>query len=194
MINPKNTEKRVRIETYEYLSKILSYNPENGHLVWKVLFPGRIAGSVNSDGYIKLALEKLDFKAHRIAWILFYGEPPTRRIDHVNRVKSDNRITNLRECDQYENSHNCNISANNTTGFAGVSKIGKRFRAYISKNRRQINLGVHDTAEEAHVAYTNASKFIYGEFSPTIALKPNLNSAESSSALPFDETYDQKFA
>lgn len=164
----KNIEKRARIETFEYLDQILFYDSETGLLFWKKLFPGKIAGTA-IQGVIKVALERLDFKAHRLCWILFYGKAPAEGmvIDHINGDPHDNRISNLRECMQAENSRNAKKPKNNTTGYKGVSwspRTIMKYRAYICVDRRQIHLGLYPTAELAHAAYLKAAKEHFGEF------------------------------
>lgn len=163
-----NSAKRSRIETFEYLDKIIFYDHETGLLFWTVLFPGKIAGTPIPRG-VKLAIEKLDFKAHRLCWILFYGKPPAPGmvIDHINGNPRDNRISNLRECAQVDNSRNTKKPKNNTTGFKGVALSPKtilKYRAYICVDRRQIHLGLHATPEMAHAAYLVAAKKHFGEF------------------------------
>ena len=175
MINIKNIERRRSIETYEYLSERLEYSPVSGQIFWKRIFPGRVAGTITKPRggakpygkpYVKLSLERLDFKGHRIAWILFHKKPlpPGVVIDHINGDSTDNRIVNLRLCSGKNNSRNADTPKNNTTGFKGVSRCGKRFRAYITVDRRQIHLGVYQTPEEAFAAYVTAAKAHFGEF------------------------------
>jgi hypothetical protein len=161
-----NKIKRQRIETFEYLNPRLEYNAASGQLFWKVLFPGKGAGSRLKYGAIKLALERLDFKAHRLCWILHYKQKPADGlvIDHINGDPSDNRICNLRACTQKENSRNSVTPKNSTTNFKGVSKQGSKYRAYVSVNRRQIHLGRFDTAEEAYAAYVTAARQHFGEY------------------------------
>jgi hypothetical protein len=163
-----NTEKRNRIETFEYLNERFEYLPSTGQLFWKVLFPGKEAGTVVrcASPFVKLALERLDFKAHRLAWILHHGKKPDDGmvIDHRDGDATNNAISNLRLCTPRENSRNSLTSKNNTTGFKGVSRQGKRYRSYICVDRKQIHLGRFDTAEEAFAAYMDAAKRHFGEF------------------------------
>jgi hypothetical protein len=167
-VKEHNREKRARIETKEYLDRILDYNPHTGQLTWRVLWPNRRAGTINTDGYIKVVIERLDFKAHRLCWIMYYGSAPQRgaHIDHMNRNKKDNRISNLRVCGAKENQQNANTPKNNTSGYKGVAKVRKspKFRAYICVNRKQIHLGMFDTPEEAHSAYCQAATSYFGEY------------------------------
>ena len=79
----------------------LSYDPLTGVITW--LKPsaihikiGCIAGYKGSKGYIQIGYKGKEYKAHILAWILHYGLLPKYKIDHINEVKHDNRICNLR--------------------------------------------------------------------------------------------------
>ena len=164
---PRNAEKRKRIETFTYLNERLRYDASSGLLYWKTLFSGREAGT-EGDRCIKLALERLDFKAHRLCWILHYGEPPLDGyvVDHKNGDWSDNRIENLRLCKSAENSRNSRLPSNNTVGYKGVrrGKNGSRYYSFICFDRKQIHLGSFDHDYEAADAYNEAAEALFGEF------------------------------
>ena len=88
-------------------------------------------------------------------------------IDHANRIKTDNRICNLREATRAENSRNKSISIKNTVGLKGVSKYEGRanpYRSWIKVDYRSIYLGSFKTAEEAHQAYAAAAKKYHVDF------------------------------
>lgn len=62
--------------------------------------------------------------AHRCAWLLEKGSEPPETIDHINGIRDDNRICNLRAASFAENVRNTVPKKNNKTGFKGVSKFG----------------------------------------------------------------------
>jgi hypothetical protein len=157
----KNAALRSQIEAPEHLRKILTYDPDTGVITWiSSQKHGRVAGTLNSDGYLKIAIQKIDFKAHRVAWIMHHGSVPLpgQVIDHINGNSTDNRARNLRLCWPQENQQNSRRPKNNTSGFKGVAKCLDKFRAYICHNRKQLHLGVFETPQEAHSAYLKAAQ------------------------------------
>jgi hypothetical protein len=71
-------------------------------------------------------------RAHRLAWFYCYGEWPSDQLDHINRIKTDNRIDNLRESSAALNQQNLSKMCSNTSGFTGVT-WNKRRNAWIAQ-------------------------------------------------------------
>jgi hypothetical protein len=100
----------------EDLRKLLRYNAETGGMTWLVergcnahrMRPGSIAGTISSNGYLVIKINGRFYKGHRLAWYLASGEWPDRtlEIDHINEVKGDNRLCNLRLVTRSENQKN----------------------------------------------------------------------------------------
>ena len=140
--------------TQEQLKQKLSYNADTGVFTWKTgKYSGRTAGTIAGvlpdEGYIRIQINNKSYLAHRLAWLYVYGKFPTRLIDHKNRNRTDNSINNLREASDALNSKNQSLYKNNVSGFHGVTKYGKRWRARINVNGIKLHLGVFDTIEEA---------------------------------------------
>lgn len=89
-------------------------------------------------------------------------------IDHINRNRNDNRRENLRICTSEQNSANKSITDKNTSGIVGVSfnKKLKKWCSSISKNNKNIYLGVSENKEVAIKIRLQAEKDYYGEFAP----------------------------
>ena len=143
------------------LKELLDYDKNTGIFTWlKTRSPrakaGDVAGNLRPDGYIRIGVKGSLYMAHRLAWLYVYGEWPSKEIDHINRVKSDNRIDNLKNCSSRENS--LNRSSSNVTGLTGVTQVGKRFSSRIRVEGKKLHLGMFDTAEQAHEAYLNEAK------------------------------------
>ena len=149
---------------------LITYDPATGILSWKpgasrrYAKGGRISECRDKDGYIKVSVAGKYYRAHRLAWFLHYGEHPVGEIDHINGKVDDNRISNLRLATRERNSANSRMRNTNTSGFKGVTKVGKRWRAQIGINGKMVYLGHHGTPEEASKRYMSAAKDAFGEF------------------------------
>lgn len=158
--------------TLETLQSIISYNPETGHFYWKsmrkgfVCLDGKRAGGIEANGYVVININNVAYKAHRLAWFYTHGVWPNNQIDHINRIRTDNRINNLREATQMENSRNAKAKSINTSGFKGVSwhKEWRRWMATICVAGKAKFLGYYPTAELASDAYRRAAAELFGEF------------------------------
>ena len=104
--------------------------------------------------------------AHRIAWAIVHGRWPEHFLDHINRVRTDNRLANLREATNAENLRNRSVVRNNESGTKGVrmDKRSKRWQARIKIGGTSISLGAFASRDEAAAAYTAAAKKYHGEF------------------------------
>jgi len=151
------------------LRKVLDYCPETGIFRWRVqktirLPAGSAAGHLGSRGYWKICIDDREFSAHRLAWLYVHGRWPVEEIDHINGMKADNRIANLREANRKQNCANCGPRTANKTGYRGVVRHGRGYSARIGLNYRKLALGYFKTAEEASTAYRKAAREFHGEF------------------------------
>ena len=143
---------------------ILDYNPDTGVIIWKFrdssthygkIFNSRYGGKPlrynNGDGYIKARISGKSYYAHRLAWLLYYGEWPKYQLDHINGCRSDNRICNLRDVTDSINRKNSKLRRDSSSGIAGVywHKQCNKWHARIKHNGRTISLGLFDTLEAA---------------------------------------------
>lgn len=143
----------------------LRYDPETGELTW--LYSGKPAGSIpnkNYNNYIYLQHLGRQVAAHRVCWALYHGHPPPSPIDHINGIKSDNRIANLRLATVAENNRNRGRQSNNTSGFKGVIFHKGKWNARVQHMGKRHCLGAYDSREEASAVYEAAAKQMFGEF------------------------------
>lgn len=139
------------------LRRTFTYDPETGVLRKN----GRRVGWLHkTTGYRYVSFGGHEYKEHRIAWAIHFGEWPIGQIDHRNRKRADNRITNLRDVGGSENQWNIGVRKDNSSGFPGVSfHIGsKKYIARIRLNGKRVHLGYFSTAEEAAEAYEQAKR------------------------------------
>jgi hypothetical protein len=124
---------------------------------------GLVAGGKNTHGYWQIGFKNKTYLAHRLAWILHYGDWPSGNIDHINGNKLDNRIVNLRVATQAENLKNRALAKKNTSGCHGVEwhKVAKKWTARITHNGTREYLGIFSKKEFAINARKEAEK-IYG--------------------------------
>ena len=139
------------------LQELLHYCPLTG--VFTRRSTGKITGCVNRYGYLDTQLDNQRYPLHRIAWLYVFGVWPSDCIDHKNRVRTDNRIENLREATRAQNRQNLALDARNKSGVRGVSfdAANKKWRASISVNGRAKNLGRYKLKEDAAKAYKKAA-------------------------------------
>jgi hypothetical protein len=155
------------------LQSLMRYEPETGHIYWLALGKGRIkkkpAGTLLRSGYVGICVGVKRWQAHRLAWALHYGAWPSDQIDHINGVKTDNRICNLRQATNSQNGKNLGLSKANTSGVKGVSfeKYTARWKASIRVDGKNISLGRFDSIAAAAEARKEAEKIYFKEWNRT---------------------------
>lgn len=140
----------------EKVKDLLAYDAETGLLCWKVNMTsraraGQIAGCIGGRGYRLIGIDGMLYTAHHLAWFLHHGRQASEFLDHINRVRDDNRIVNLREASHRDNMNNVSLQKRNKTGVQCVRpwKNG-RYRAVV----RGVHLGLFDSLDEAAAAVT----------------------------------------
>lgn len=155
-----------------YVKDCLNYEPETGVFTWRMTTTrtkvGAIAGALSgANGYVRISLAGVSYRAHRLAWFYVHGEWPAMHVDHINRDKTDNRLANLRLVTQQQNMQNTRKRKNSACDFKGVTPFTRdksRFVAQIRYDGKQRKLGIFATQEEAHKAYCDAARERFGEF------------------------------
>lgn len=159
--------------TPEMLTNIFDYNPETGILTRRRT--GRVVSGTNggSGGYLTVNVLGSPMYIHRVAFAIVNGRLPAGEVDHVNGVKTDNRIANLRVASRSENGRNVSAHRDSKTGVLGVclEKRSGKYLARIKTPKKTIHLGLFDTAEEAAAARKTAEAIYHGEFASHISRK-----------------------
>lgn len=157
----------------EYVKARISYDAETGNAFWlfsekmpknwNSRWAGKPAGRVSHKGYVELAFLGRRFLMHRVVWLLYYGQWPYQEIDHINGVRSDNRISNLRVVSSSGNKKNQGKRVDNTSGTTGVNwcKKSKKWRASIKENGSSRHLGLFSDIDEA-IACRKSAEVSFG--------------------------------
>ena len=155
------------------LKQIATYDPVNGGFLWtsnrQRVKPGGRMGTIGVSGYRQVVIDGRQYREHRLVWLWHHGSIP-KSLDHVNRIRDDNRIENLRPCTDSQNQANSKTHSDNSSGYRGVSYDRTKER-WVAKMRITLDkvmtrkcLGCFDTAEEAAIAYNIEVIRCLGEF------------------------------
>ncbi|WP_303678303.1 HNH endonuclease [Ralstonia mannitolilytica] len=120
---------------------------------------GIVQGKPIGAGYLSVNVCGKRYYMHRLAWFYMHGKWPEHEIDHINGIRTDNRMSNLRDVSRADNMQNMRKpKAYSATGMLGVALFRGKFKAEIRVNGKKRHLGVFDTAEDAHAAYMAAKR------------------------------------
>ncbi len=149
------------VKGYEGLYQVSNLGRVKSFIKWRGKPERILKGRPDSKGYLNVVLYKdkksKNFRIHKLVAFNFLKTGPSNLVvDHINNIKTDNRLINLQLI-----TNRLNISKdvkNKTSKYTGVSydKINKKWRASISINKKQINLGRYNTQELARDKYINA--------------------------------------
>jgi len=164
--------------TQAELKENLHYDAETGVFTRRIALArrvqiGDVAGCKRSDGYISIRVCGKSRQAHRLAWLHTYGNWPKGEIDHINHIKDDNRIINLREVTTQENLRNSSKSIRNTSGTTGVSWNNQKQKwcACVGVDGKNVSAGCFSDKFEAVCARKSAeNKYGFHENHGTVKL------------------------
>lgn len=158
----------------EDLRQLLRYEPDTGKLFWlerkdgshgSAMFNTRYAGrealtAFRNDKALTGSVNGKPCLAHRVIWALVHGEWPTGQIDHINGDPFDNRLSNLRQVESFENQRNMKRPSHNTSGVCGVSWNGarKKWQVRINARRKTVMIGMFKDFDEAVIARKQAEE------------------------------------
>ncbi len=157
------------LPSIDYMRAEVSYDPDTGEMRWKKgkqgRSPDRAVGASLNGGYRCIAFDGVQYRQHRVAFAIYYGREPKGEIDHIDRNKLNNVISNLREATRGENARNiAGRGAHGKGVFRHPFRKKNPFQARIQLNGRLQNLGSFPTIEQARAAYLDAAHKLHGEF------------------------------
>jgi hypothetical protein len=115
---------------------------------------GQIRVGTNDNGYCRPMLflngHGHSYYTHRLVAAAFLGPCPEGKpeVDHINNIRSDNRVENLKYVNRSENTLKKLKKAGCKSLYIGVTKNGNRWGASVRAEKR-VHLGCFDTQEEA---------------------------------------------
>lgn len=172
--------------TQQELKSALHYDAASGLFTWRLRedrtrawnrkHAGQVAGYLNTNGYRYLNVNGRRYQAAHLVWLYIHGEMPPKpfEVDHHNRIRSDDRIDNLRLATKAQNTMNRGVQRNNTSSHKGVSwdASRKKWFAFITVNYRTIALGRFDRIEDAVAVRRHAEIRMHGRFAAVPVFDP----------------------
>jgi len=153
--------------TQERLKEILNYNSDTGIFTWRYYRQGikrnRVAGSIDNakgNGYRRIKTNETSYTCSRLAFLYMEGYFPEHEVDHINRIRHDDRWCNLRHVTKQCNMRNCSVSKNNNSSITGVIwyKDRSKWGAQIRHNYKNSHLGFYEEKKDAARARWEAEK------------------------------------
>jgi len=154
--------------TQEIVAESIDYDPDTGIVTWRERPPshftrlcdwatwnaqhsGLTVGHVGKQGYCDIRVFNRPYRLHTLIWLYVHGAFPTLEIDHINGIRSDNRLVNLRDVSRHENTKNQRMRKSNKSGFNGVfwQSNAKKWRAQINDGGKSVHLGYFVNIEDA---------------------------------------------
>ena len=140
----------------EDLKEVLEYDPETGIFIAKTnrgykYKKGDVLGVIQRQGYLQVCAPGFNAQGQRMAWFYMEGYWPEHHVDHINRIKDDNRWCNLRHVTRSCNFFNRPAQRNNTSGVTGVyyNKQTNKWYPQIRVNHHMVTGGFFDEFKDA---------------------------------------------
>lgn len=174
MTHHTNTDKTVSPLdiTHKLALELFNYDAATGKVYWRAprknnqIKAGDVAGYKCANGYVVLNYGGRPVGLHRVIWFLVKGRWPKNQIDHINGVRDDNRLCNLRDVPRIVNVQNSFVArGEGSSKYIGVYRAAgrKMWTARITTDYKALSLGQFASEEEAAAAYLSAKKKLHPE-------------------------------
>lgn len=141
--------------TQAELKELLDYNPDTGLFTYKNNKP---APRGLCKGYLRLTINKNIYYQHRLAWLYMLGSFPINEIDHINGIRHDNRISNLRDATYRENVQNRKYHREGKLVGCYFNKKSNKWFSCVTIKNRTYYIGKFDSEKQASEAYFKVLK------------------------------------
>ena len=163
-------------ELIDYAKEHMHYDPDTGEFRWikkphmmnvgGKCNPGDLVGSIHRSGYRTATIKGKHVQLHRLAWIFVYGEISSEMIDHINGIRDDNRIENLRLASHAQNMHNSHSREKIGSSVKNVNwdKESGKWRVRVRYNGKRHHGGRFESLADAEAAAKKLILELHGEF------------------------------
>jgi hypothetical protein len=148
-----------------------AFEYKEGALYWKIntnkskKLTGKRAGCYSSGAYGVVNLDGKNYSIHKVVYCMHTGEMPVV-VDHINRIKTDHRIENLRAADHHTNNYNKETQKNNKLGVKNVcwNEQNKKYWVQVRAKGKTVVSKMFDSLELAELVATEARDKFHGKF------------------------------
>ena len=154
--------------TQEYVRQVFNY--KDGDLFWNIKPNTRVrigdkAGSQDAKGYLYLSLDRKKYPVHHIVFLYFNGYLP-KMIDHIDNIKNNNKIENLREATYSQNNRNVLLRKDNKSGIKNVffEKWTKKWKVMLRIDGKRKCFGRYSDVDLAELVAIEARNKYHGEY------------------------------
>jgi len=157
---PKELTQELALHLFDYIDGVLYWKNPTHPKIEK----GSKVGFVNNFGYVQVSILGKKYRAHQVVYLMFKGVIP-KEIDHINRVREDNRIENLREVTRQQNMFN-KIARKSKTGIKNVfwHKRLQKYEVGVSINGKRTYFGLYEDLELADLVAQEVRNKYHGEY------------------------------
>ena len=156
------------MEEYKIIQSFENYEVSNFGNVRNIKTGRILKQSIDTKGYKRININSTYTQhIHRLVASAFIPNPNNKScIDHIDGIRTNNNVSNLRWATRSENMINRSLQSNNISGKSGVhyNKKLNRWVVNININNKKTYIGAYKTFDEAKFERNRQERIHYGEF------------------------------